>query len=117
MGGSEYFGQDASANTPSIVLGGGAFDFHKNAEQDKAGDIRAEYRFGDPFFLNIKPLIAIEGTTDGSGAVFAGLVSDWSYHNWVFSPSFAVGVYGHAMARIWARRSSFAASLSWLSLR
>lgn len=93
-GGASMLGQDPGANIPLLALGGGGFDVFDNAEQDKAADFRAEYRFGNPFFLNVKPFIALEATSDGGGGAFGGLIADWSYNNWVFSPSFAAGAWG-----------------------
>ena len=85
---------DPTSNIPLVAVGGGAFDILDNAEQDRAGDMRFEYRFGNPWFLNVKPFIALEATTDWGGGAFAGLVSDFTYGPWVFSPSFGAGLWG-----------------------
>jgi lipid A 3-O-deacylase len=80
--------------TPTIVLGAGMFDMNENDGQDKALDLRAEYR-GSPFFYVFKPLVGFEVTGDGGGGVFAGVAGDWLIHDhFTFTPSFAVGAWG-----------------------
>jgi len=96
VGGSAIYGGPLD-NTPLVSLGAGGFDIFDNAEQDSGMDFRAEYRFGDAWFWNIKPLIAVEATSDGGGGVFGGVVADFLFgeqKNWVVSPSFAAGFWG-----------------------
>lgn len=97
LGGSALYNGPLD-QTPLVSLGAGAFDVFDNAEKDSGMDFRAEYRFGNPWFWNIKPLIALEATSDGGGGAFGGLVADFLFGeqgNWVLSPSFAAGVWGN----------------------
>jgi hypothetical protein len=85
------------ANTvPLVSFSVGKFDQFENSEQDPAADFRFEYRFGQPFWYVLKPLLGVEATSDGGAGVFAGIVADWLFRDHiVFAPSFSVGLWGH----------------------
>lgn len=81
---------------PLASFGVGAFDVIDSDQNDRAIDFRAEYRFGKPFWYVLKPLIALQMTSDGGGGAFAGVVADWLVDGrWVIAPSFAAGLWGH----------------------
>lgn len=80
---------------PLTSFGVGAFDVMDSSKRDTAVDFRFEYRFGQPFWYVLKPLIALQGTSDGGGGAFAGIVADWLVDDhWVIAPSFAAGFWG-----------------------
>lgn len=85
-----------STNTvPLAGFGVGGFDVLDSDERNPAVDFRFEYRFGQPLWYVFKPLIALQGTSDGSGGAFAGVVADWIIDDhWVIAPSFAAGFWG-----------------------
>ena len=85
-----------TSTVPLASFGVGAYDVLESSERDSAADFRFEYRFGQPFWYVLKPLIALQATSDGSGGAFAGIVADWVIDNrWVIAPSFAAGLWGH----------------------
>lgn len=84
-----------TTTAPLASFGVGAFDVYNNVDQDHAMDLRAEYRFS-PLFYVVKPLVALQATTDGGGGAFAGLVADWLIgEHFVVSPSLAVGLWAN----------------------
>lgn len=86
--------ENPTTTTPLASFGVGVFDGINNTDQDWATDLRVEYRFGNPFFYVVKPLIALQATTDGAGGAFAGLVADWVIgERFVVAPSLAAGLW------------------------
>ncbi len=93
---SSAYAEAPTTTTPLLSFGVGAFDMFDNVEQDAAVDLRAEYRFGDPFFYVFKPMIALQATTDGGGGAFGGVVADFVLaDHWVVAPSLAAGFWGN----------------------
>lgn len=89
-----------TSTVPLASFGVGAYDVVDNNQQDEAVDFRVEYRFGTPFWYVLKPLIALQGTSDGSGGAFAGIVADWLVDDrWVIAPSFAAGFWGNGSGK------------------
>lgn len=83
-----------TSTVPLAGFGVGAYDVIENSQQDRAVDFRFEYRFGQPFWYVLKPLIALQATSDGSAGAFGGIVADWLVNDhWVIAPSFAAGVW------------------------
>lgn len=86
--------ENPTTTNPLASFGVGVFDGINNTDQDWATDLRVEYRFGNPFFYVVKPLIALQATTDGAGGAFAGLVADWVIgEHFVVAPSLAAGLW------------------------
>lgn len=85
--------ENPTTTAPLASFGVGTFDVLDNVDQDWATDLRAEYRMS-PLFYVVKPLIALQATSDGGAGAFAGLVADWVIGNhFVISPSLAAGLW------------------------
>lgn len=74
-----------------LLLSAGYFDILDN---DKALDLRAEIRFGESLIHGIKPLMALETTSDGNFYVAGGFFRDfWIFEDVFFTPSLTLGGY------------------------
>jgi hypothetical protein len=74
-----------------LSLGIGYYDINDNED---AVDFRAEYRWGDDFFWQVKPWIGIEGSSDGAVYGLGGLLLDLEVANkFLITPSFGAGLY------------------------
>lgn len=81
----------ARASEDLFSLGVGRFAIF---DDDGAADLRAEYRWADPAFWQIKPFAGVEGTTDGSVYGLGGVLLDWGISPHVYiTPSFGAGLY------------------------
>jgi len=82
----------AAADDPAFITGGiGYYDF--NRQTDDSAELRLEYR-SDHKIWELKPFVAISGTTNGSVFVGAGVLMDLYFGNrWVLTPSFAPHYY------------------------
>ncbi|KAF0118168.1 MAG: hypothetical protein FD149_846 [Rhodospirillaceae bacterium] len=80
-----------SRNDPAYVLmGGGAFDFHRNA----TAEVDFAYRSGEKYLGLFKPHFGILAGTDGNVYGWWGVLVDVYFGNrFVLTPSTAVGVY------------------------
>lgn len=80
-----------------VSVGAGVFDVFDNNEQDSAGDLRAEYRFGTPLYARgitaVYPFVGAEMTTDGSFYGLGGIAADVQYGSVYMTPSFGAGLY------------------------
>ena len=83
----------AQAGGDLLSLGiGGTNVFHNRT----ATDFRGEYRWGDPFFWQIKPLAGVETSSRGGTDILAGVLLDLAVQPHVYiTPSFAPGLYFH----------------------
>jgi hypothetical protein len=74
---------------PHIALGGGAFDVTPSHRGNTAAELRAEYRFGDVFWL-VSPFIGTSGTSDGAFYGYGGFGVDVNFGpNLVLTPNVA----------------------------
>jgi hypothetical protein len=79
-------------DSAQIDLGGGGYDVIGN-NATSAGIIRGEYRFDNKLWI-LRPLVGLEGTTDGSFYGYGGFGVDVYFGNhWVLTPNEAVGFW------------------------
>lgn len=88
----------APIDTSYLSVAVGAFDVFDNAEQNRAVDMRLEYRPNSLSLykrgiLNIVPFVAVEATSEGSVWGGGGLAFDMQYHSVYMTPSFGIGAY------------------------
>ena len=84
----------SSAETGSYIsVSAGYFNA---LDEDKAVDLRAEYRSGKSvLFENLHPYAGLEVTFDGSTWVGGGLFYDYAFSpGWYLTPSLGAGIYG-----------------------
>ena len=69
--------------------------YYNLLDEDKAVDLRAEYRSGKSVvFQNMHPYAGLEVTFDGSTWVGGGLLYNYSFSpGWYLTPSIGVGLY------------------------
>ena len=99
LAGAVLFGTAAQAqvsldapDSARLVLGAGGYDII-GANSHTAGIFRGEYDFNAKL-LWLRPMIGVEGTTDGSFYGYAGFGLDIYFgNNWVLTPNAAVGVW------------------------
>ena len=78
---------------PHIALGAGAFDVTPSHRGSTAAELRAEYRFGDVFWL-VSPFIGVSGTSDGAFYGYGGFGVDVNFGpNFVLTPNVAAGYF------------------------
>jgi len=78
---------------PHIALGAGAFDVTPSHRGSTAAELRAEYRFGDVFWL-VSPFIGTSGTSDGAFYGYGGFGVDVDFTpNLVLTPNVAAGYF------------------------
>jgi hypothetical protein len=78
---------------PHIALGAGAFDVTPSHRRSTAAELRAEYRFGDVFWL-LSPFIGTSGTSDGAFYGYGGFGVDVNFGpNVVLTPNVAAGYF------------------------
>jgi hypothetical protein len=80
---------------PHVAMGIGAFDFtpSKHKDSETAAEARAEYRFGDTFWI-ISPFVGVSGTSDGGFYGYGGFGFDVNFGpNWVLTPTGAAGYF------------------------
>jgi hypothetical protein len=102
---------------PHISLGAGAFDItpSKSNSGGTAGEVRAEYRFGDVLWF-VAPFIGVSGTSDGAFYGYGGFGIDINLTpNLVLTPNVAGGYFargnGTNLGSWWEFRSG--AELAW----
>ncbi len=85
--------QDTDAAKPAYLsLGLGIYDITQN--DDRATDVRIEYRPGKPCFWKIEPWFGAEATTDGSMWGGGGLLANFMLADNIYmTPSVGVGLY------------------------
>jgi len=83
---------DARADDPSfIAVGAGAYDW--NRQKEEGAEFRLEYRSGDKYW-ELKPMLALAGTSTGQGFIGAGVLMDIYFgRRFVVTPSFAPHLY------------------------
>ena len=80
---------------PRIALGAGAFDITPSNHKDShtAAGLRAEYRYGDVFWL-LSPFIGAAGTSDGAFYGYGGFGVDINFGPaLVLTPNVAAGYF------------------------
>lgn len=84
--------QEGEGVSSEIVLGAGIFEIFEG--DGKSGDIRLEYRHGEPLFWNLRPWAGLELTFDGGLYGAGGLLFDWEFSpDWFLTPSIGAGLY------------------------
>jgi hypothetical protein len=87
----DYYSPNQGYDSDLISLGAGFYDI---GGDDSAGDFRLEYRWGSPFFWEIKPWAGGELTSDGSIWAGGGVLADFDVaDHLVITPSFGIGLY------------------------
>jgi len=82
--------QESDGDPAFLTFGAGIVNI---TEDDVYGDFRLEYRHDERFFY-VKPMVGIQGFSDGSFYGYAGFNIDLYFGNrWVLSPNFGVGGY------------------------
>lgn len=72
-----------------LTFSAGAFDVN----DDSVPNFGIEYR-GDAFWYDLKPMVGVQGNTDGGIYGYVGLNYDWQFAtDWYLTPNFAVGAY------------------------
>ena len=100
---------------PHIAFGAGAFDVTPSHRGNTAAELRAEYRFGDVFWL-VSPFIGTSGTSDGAFYGYGGFGVDVNFTpNLVLTPNVAAGYFasgsGTRLGSWWEFRSG--AEFAW----
>lgn len=108
--------QEAGAASDHVSFGIGYFDALKNEPRDRAADFRLEYRFGDALWsdvkdwVNIRPWVGTEVTSDGGVYGAGGLLFDISIGDFTLTPGFGAGMHhdggGKQLGSFWEFRSS-----------
>lgn len=78
-------------DTAYLLFGGGVYDI---LDDEKAFDLRVDYRSDKTVFWEIKPFLSGELTSQGSVWAGAGLYVDFKLHDQLYlTPSFGAGLY------------------------
>lgn len=91
--------------TPSarVAVGAGEFDTFHNDEQNRATDLRLEYRARSSFYehgiTRVHPFIGAEYTSDGSAYGLMGVAADVRYQSLAMTPSVGAGAYAKGDGR------------------